>query len=60
MDHFGQNPLTLIVFGLLAGYNITYTIGLLRWRLRILRASQQGEAQDLKLAGAPHPKTLSS
>jgi len=60
MDHFGQNPLTLIVFGLLAGYNITYTIGLLRWRSRTLPPGQRGEALDLKLAGAPHPKTLSS
>ena len=60
MDHFGQNPLTLIVFGLLAGYNITYTIGLLRWRSRTLRASQQRDSQEPELAPAPRPKTLSS
>jgi hypothetical protein len=47
VDHFGQNPLTLIVFGLLAGYNIAYTIGLLRWRSRTLRAGQPREPQEL-------------
>ena len=28
----GQSPLTLLVFGLLAGYSATYAIGLIRWR----------------------------
>ena len=31
------NPLTLGLFGLLAGYYVSYAIGLLRWRQRVLR-----------------------
>jgi hypothetical protein len=31
---FVRSPLTLAVFGILAGYYITYAIGLLRWRKR--------------------------
>ena len=31
---FARSPLTLAVFGLLAGYYIAYAIGLIRWRLR--------------------------
>ena len=30
---FGRSPLTLLVFGLLAGYYAAYATGLLRWRL---------------------------
>ncbi len=37
MDDFAGSTLTLAVFGLLAGYYISYAIGLVRWRLRILR-----------------------
>jgi hypothetical protein len=33
MREFGSSPLTLAVFGLLAGYYIGYAIGLVRWRL---------------------------
>jgi hypothetical protein len=29
---FGNSPLTLLVFGMLAGYYASYAIGLLRWR----------------------------
>jgi len=32
MQEFGSSPLTLGVFGLLAGYYIGYAIGLIRWR----------------------------
>ena len=32
MQDFGRSPLTLAVFGLLAGYYIGYAAGLLRWR----------------------------
>jgi len=32
MQEFGRSPLTLCVFGLLAGYYIGYAIGLVRWR----------------------------
>jgi len=34
LETFGGNALTLAVFGLLAGYNICYAIGLIRWRFR--------------------------
>lgn len=32
MGHFARSPLTLAVFGLLAGYYVVYAAGLLRWR----------------------------
>jgi hypothetical protein len=38
MDDFARSPLTLGVFGLLAGYYIAYAAGLLRWRQRVLAA----------------------
>jgi hypothetical protein len=41
---FVQSPLTLAVFGLLAGYYIAYAIGLVRWRWRVLRAKRLREA----------------
>jgi len=41
LDGFGRSPLTLIVFGLLAGYSITYAIGLLHWRYRLPATGQQ-------------------
>jgi len=31
----GSSPLTLAIFGTLAGYYVTYAIGLLRWRARL-------------------------
>jgi hypothetical protein len=37
MNDFARSPLTLAVFGLLAGYYICYAIGLVRWRRRVLR-----------------------
>jgi hypothetical protein len=40
MDDFARSPLTLAVFGLLAGYYMTYAVGLVRWRLRVLRAKR--------------------
>ena len=37
---FGRNPLTLIIFGTMAGYYAWYAIGLLRWRAAVnLQAS---------------------
>jgi hypothetical protein len=30
--NFGTTPVTLVIFGTLAGYYVTYAIGLLRWR----------------------------
>jgi len=41
---FARSPLTLAVFGLLAGYYITYAAGLLRWRFRVLGAKRAGKA----------------
>ncbi|HVZ45439.1 MAG TPA: hypothetical protein VHA82_16630 [Ramlibacter sp.] len=41
---FARSPLTLSAFGLLAGYYISYAVGLLRWRGRVLRARQAREA----------------
>ncbi len=41
---FAQSPLTLAVFGLLAGYYIAYAVGLARWRARLLRAKRLREA----------------
>lgn len=32
MGHFARSPLTLAVFGLLAGYYVIYAAGLVRWR----------------------------
>ncbi|MDR2239397.1 MAG: hypothetical protein LBE33_03040 [Zoogloeaceae bacterium] len=40
---FAQSPLTLSLFGLLAGYSLSYAVGLLRWRIRVLRAKQARE-----------------
>jgi hypothetical protein len=31
-ENFGRSPLTLLVFGILAGYYMTNSYGLLRWR----------------------------
>jgi hypothetical protein len=34
----GTSPLTMAIFGTLAGYYVTYAIGLLRWRAQVSRA----------------------
>jgi len=44
MSDFARSPLTLAVFGLLAGYYISYAIGLLRWRFGVLRTKRAREA----------------
>src|SRR6266513_2594292 len=33
---FARSPLTLAIFGLLAGYYVIYAVGLVRWRNRVL------------------------
>ncbi len=38
----GSNPLTMAIFGTLAGYYVTYAVGLLRWRARV---SEQAPAE---------------
>ena len=37
--NFAASPLTLGIFGLLAGYYVTYAIGLVRWRKSVERAT---------------------
>ena len=32
---FARSPLTLLIFGMLAGYYISYAVGLIRWRRKI-------------------------
>lgn len=41
---FARSPLTLGVFGLLAGYYIGYAIGLARWRAGVFRARRARES----------------
>jgi hypothetical protein len=43
---FLRSPLTLALFGLLAGYYVTYAAGLVRWRRKVLRARREREAQQ--------------
>jgi hypothetical protein len=38
-NDFAASPLTLGIFGLLAGYYVSYAIGLTRWRLCVERGS---------------------
>lgn len=52
MDDFVHSHLTLAVFGLLAGYYLTYAIGLIRWRFRVLRAKRRREALKLENEGS--------
>jgi len=44
LGDFARSPLTLAVFGLLAGYYISYAVGLVRWRFRVLRAKRERDA----------------
>ena len=46
-SEFAQSPLTLFVFGLLAGYYVSYAVGLALWRAKVLRAKR------LRLEGEP-------
>jgi cytochrome b561 len=41
---FARSPLTLAIFGLLAGYYVGYAFGLLRWRRGVLQAKAEREA----------------
>jgi hypothetical protein len=43
---FARSPLTLSVFGLLAGYYIAYAAGLALWRARVLSAKRAREAAE--------------
>ena len=44
---FARSPLTLAIFGLLAGYYIAYAIGLTRWRASAMRTTRQRESPKL-------------
>lgn len=39
-SEFARSPLTLFAFGLLAGYYISYAVGLALWRARVLKAKR--------------------
>jgi hypothetical protein len=41
---FVRSPVTLALFGLLAGYYIAYAFGLVRWRSDVLRAKRERES----------------
>ncbi|CAN5573872.1 hypothetical protein BH11PSE7_BH11PSE7_25940 [soil metagenome] len=41
---FAQSPVTLAVFGLLAGYYIGYAVGLVRWRWGVLTRRREAPA----------------
>jgi hypothetical protein len=43
-DDFARSPLTLVIFGLLAGYYIGYAAGLIRWRFSVMRAKKLRDA----------------
>jgi len=42
---FARSPLTLVVFGILAGYYMGYAVGLVRWRNHVLAAKRAREPQ---------------
>ncbi|HTE39422.1 MAG TPA: hypothetical protein VK629_01250 [Steroidobacteraceae bacterium] len=46
LDDFARSPLTLSTFGLLAGYYISYALGLLQWRSKTQRAKDTAVAND--------------
>jgi hypothetical protein len=46
LPDFASSQLTLGVFGLLAGYYISYAIGLARWRQRVLEAKRRREQRS--------------
>lgn len=50
MNSFGNSSLTLSVFGLLAGYYVTYAVGLARWRSQLVQAKREREAGRLPTA----------
>lgn len=52
-NSFQRSPLTLALYGLMAGYYVTYAIGLLRWRHGLIQAKRRREA--LQAMQAPPP-----
>jgi hypothetical protein len=45
---FVRSPLTLLIFGTLAGYYVAYAVGLLRWRARAAPLVPDAHPVDLK------------
>lgn len=45
-EDFTLSAPTLAVFGLLAGYYVGYAVGLVRWRMRVLRAKRLREGSQ--------------
>jgi hypothetical protein len=54
-NSFVRSPLTLLIFGTLAGYYVAYAVGLLRWRRRANAASGPvtSAAAHVELQGLP-------
>jgi hypothetical protein len=46
LGHFAGTPITLSIFGLLAGYYVSYAIGLLRWRSSAVTTHTALEAES--------------
>ena len=44
---FARNPLTLLIFGALTGYYVTYAFGLLRWRRRVRSSNASVEQSGI-------------
>jgi hypothetical protein len=44
MDNFARSPLTLAIFGLLAGYYMSYAFGLLRWRFGAQKTANENSS----------------
>lgn len=51
--HAAPSPLTLLIFGLLAGYYLCYAAGLLRWRYRVKPATPALPTEDPSAAPKP-------
>jgi len=46
MSSFGRSPLTLFVFGLVAGYYVTWAMGILRWRRAVTSTNPADPAPE--------------
>jgi len=49
---FARSPVTLAIFGLLAGYYIAYAIGLVRWRAGVMKAKRERESESANAGDA--------
>jgi hypothetical protein len=45
--NYATTPLTLLIFGTLAGYFVTYAVGLLRWQHQTLKASGEDNNRNV-------------